>query len=459
MRNILYIMALMIVCLTSSITAYAIDLVKHGGASATQTLKPGEKLGSFFYTFGPVDCDIKVTNLAPGICYKIDRKYSADSARIDIYGVASDEIGKYKFRIEASKGGESAKPRTGTITIVGDLIYARNTEDLCQTIEEGDSIKEVDVSFANGLVKIEKSKMVDGLNFVIDEESQTAKIVGSPTKLGKSSVVIFAESNGVKDTLTLNLNVLKDGLLVAEGSGTSKQVVYLEEDIVPITIKWECNGQLKLDYSTNGIDIDVDKENRQIKIYGAPRSLGHHTISVEFETKHSVTSYKIDVMALADTYPSFYVVSNDNTLNQVVPYRSMIDSIMIEVQDADSISVIGLPEGIQSKYDEESSQLIIYGTLREDAAFEIKVEAYNKEKMQDILIHISSLNGGSITSLVNVLAQRNVKIEKIELVNIGGSVLKSMSPDEINYNDLPQSTVSLVVIYTDKGIIVNKILK
>ncbi len=434
------------------------DIVKHGSPSATQTLKPGDKLASFFYTFGPVDCEINVSNLAPGLCYKIDREYSADSARIDIYGTATDDIGKYKFRIEATDG-KTTKTRTGTITIVGDPIYANCPEDLCQTIEEGDSIKEVAISFANGLVKIEKAKMVDGLQFVIDEETQKAKIVGVPTKLGKSSVMIFAAANGLKDTLTLNVNVLRDGLFVAEGSGTSKQVVYLEEEITPITIKWECNGQLKLDYSTNGIDIDVDKENKQIKIYGAPRSLGHHTISVEFETKHSVSTYKVDVVALEDTYPSFYVVSSDNTLDQVVPYRSMIDSIMIEVQDADSIAVIGLPEGIQSTFVEESGQLIIYGTLREDAAFEVTVEAYNKEKMSDILIHISSLNGGTISSVLNVLAEKNIKVEKVELMSVGGSVLRSMSPSEVDLTNLPQGSVSLVVLYTDKGIIVEKIVK
>lgn len=460
MKRILYILSIFILCLISFLSASALDIVKHGGPSATQSLKPGEKLGSFFYTFAPIDCEINVTNLAPGISYKIDREYSADSARIDIFGVASDEIGKYKFRIEASKSGEGSKTRTGTITIYSDLIFAKNPDNLSQTIEEGDSINEVCIGFAEGVVTIEKTKMIDGLQFILDESDKTARIIGVPTVKGKSSLVISASANGLKETLTLNINVLQDGLYVLEGSGTSKQVVYLDEDINPITLKWECNGHLKLDYSTNGIDIDVDKENKQIKISGSPRSLGHHTVSIEFESKHSVTSYKVDVVAIEDTYPSFYIVSNDNTLEQVVPYRSMIDSILIEVQDADSIVVLGLPDGIKSMYEEESSLLIISGYLREDSAFEVTLEAYNKEKKSDLKIHISSISGGTISSLISLLSEKNIQIEKIELISTSGVILKTgLSFDDVDLKSLNQRGISIVTIYTSQGIFVQKILQ
>jgi len=89
-------------------------LTKHGSGSSSQSVKKGEAIEEFSYSWENA-AGVTVTGLPNGIYYTIDK----ENKTISFAGVADDEVGEYEYKV-TTMGSDENDEKKGVFTIVSD---------------------------------------------------------------------------------------------------------------------------------------------------------------------------------------------------------------------------------------------------------------------------------------------------------------------------------------------------
>ncbi len=353
--------------------------------SLTQTVKETNAISNVV-----IESDSLVTLTATGLPSGISISPVTASHTFTLSGVPSS-VGVHNVSLSATKNGKTSNVLTGTITVMALAAPVVTVTPSTQSVTSGTPITPIVFTSDSSDVSFEVSTLPSGLSSTND--GKTLTVSGTATATGVSSISVTATKNGKTSTASVSTLTVTEPLLpltIIVTGGSATQTVGVGEILTTITFTASESSALlyiSQDNNISGITIGDPNIDNTSSISGTPAATGVINYTVHAETTDGRTaqlSGKITVANATGPVLSVEPIGEQppaaELLNQTVTAGSSIENINIRSDIPATMTVTGLPVGVQGLQSSTSETVMtIQGKPTVSGIFNFTVSAVGKE--------------------------------------------------------------------------------
>ncbi len=290
-----------------------------------------------------------------------------------ISGTIDAELGTHDYEYIVTIAGEDNDAVvTGTIKVTRAPVVTKvdlNSADADQSIVAGEVIKPIVLKLENA-TSVTVAGLPQGLTAVLSEDGKTYTISGTvDATLGTHDYEYTVTVKGLDNDATANgvIKVTRAPLVTvfAPAAENTTQNVVAGQPIAPIVFNFENVSSISVDGLPKGLTAVLDETAKTYTISGAvDAELGTHdyeyTVSVTGVDENTTATGVIKVTRAPVVTK---VDLNSADADQSIVAGEAIKPIVLKLENATSVTVAGLPQGLTAELSEDGKTYTISGTV------------------------------------------------------------------------------------------------